>query len=290
MNSHRQSTIGTLKWYSISALLPLLVLLAALIPAQGQAQEGATNRAGIVVRYGNGQVQSACVHFSEDEITGYDLLSRSGLAFVAQQTGIGVAVCKIGGDGCDYPAEDCFCKRDGARAIYWAYHLLDADTWRYSNVGLVSIKVRDGVVHGWAWGSGDSSSGAQPPTLSIAAICGEVAALPPTPLPTVTPRPARPPVLLSTTTSPAPPAPTEAATLTVQSIATEQATRVPTDMPTRRSTSAPTRTTALPVVTPTAIVAQPAGTNGSSYLIFLALAIGLGVAIGFSSLRRGKSK
>ncbi|MEI7771565.1 MAG: hypothetical protein WCI67_16350 [Chloroflexales bacterium] len=151
-------------------LVPLIFLIATSLVATASAQ-GATHRAGLVVQYGDGSVQTACVAFAEDEISGVDLLDRSGIPAVTQSSGIGAAVCKIGRDGCDYPAEGCFCKRAGDRAVYWAYQVLKGDAWSYASLGAANVRVRDGDVNGWAWGAGDSSAGALPPVLRIGAIC-----------------------------------------------------------------------------------------------------------------------
>jgi hypothetical protein len=150
----------------LSALILALALTAA---AQAQPAE---NRAGLVVQYADGEVEAACVRFSEAEISGVELLERSGIPAVVQGSSMGAAVCKIGPDGCDYPAESCFCERDGARSIYWAFYSLEGGAWSYANLGAASVAVRDGTVHGWAWGAGESGSGAQPPTLSFEAVCG----------------------------------------------------------------------------------------------------------------------
>ncbi|NNJ12549.1 hypothetical protein EKD04_019675 [Chloroflexales bacterium ZM16-3] len=145
--------------------------LALIIGLLVIAAQPAPHRAGIVVQYGDGSVQTACVAFAEDEISGIELLERSGIPAITQDSGMGAAVCKIGPEGCDYPAEGCFCQRDGPRAIYWAYQVLTDDVWTYAALGAASVRVRDGDVNGWAWGAGDSSQGAQPPVLGIDAIC-----------------------------------------------------------------------------------------------------------------------
>lgn len=147
----------------IGALLALTAAAAAAQPAP--------HRAGLVIQYGDGSIETACVSFAEDQISGIELLERSDLPAVIQQTGIGAAVCKIGSQGCDYPAEGCFCARDGARAVYWAYQVLGAEGWRYSPIGAADVAVRDGDVNGWAWGAGDSDAGARPPVIGIDAIC-----------------------------------------------------------------------------------------------------------------------
>jgi hypothetical protein len=154
----------------MSRLLHTLILALALTAA-AQAQP-AESRAGLVVQYAGGEVETACVRFSELEISGIELLERSGIPAVIQGSSLGAAVCKIGPDGCDYPAESCFCERDGARSTYWAFYSLEGGAWSYANLGAASVSVRDGTVHGWAWGEGESGSGAQPPALSLEAVCG----------------------------------------------------------------------------------------------------------------------
>jgi hypothetical protein len=157
---------------TIVAIIGLLVITGGVALAQPAA-----HRAGLVVQYADGSVQTACVAFPEDAISGLDLLERSGIPLVTQASGIGAAVCKIGPDGCDYPAEGCFCKRDGPRAVYWAYQVLDGSSWRYASLGAANVRVHDGDVNGWAWGAGDSSAGAQPPALGIDAVCAQQASL-----------------------------------------------------------------------------------------------------------------
>jgi hypothetical protein len=182
--------------HTLLALLVLLAIaLAAAAPARAQGGEG---RAGLVVQFGDGSVETACVRFAEPEISGIELLERSGLPVVLQSGGVGAAVCKIGPDGCDYPAEGCFCKREGARSIYWAFYSLDGDAWTYASLGAANTFVRDGDVHGWAWGLGDSGGGAQPPAIALDAICGPAA-------PTTAPEPAR-----ATAPAPAPSLPAAA--------------------------------------------------------------------------------
>jgi hypothetical protein len=149
----------------------LLVALAITLPALGQAQEGDENQAGLVIQYGDGRVETACVYFSEPEISGLDALTRSGLSYIAQTGGVGAAVCKIGGDGCDFPNEDCFCRCKGADCTYWSYQQLRDGAWAQSPLGASSSKVRPGNVEGWAWGAGSVAQGAQPPVLTLEEIC-----------------------------------------------------------------------------------------------------------------------
>ena len=164
--------------------------LALLLPGLGRAQDGRPNRAALVVRHGDGRVVSACVAFDEPSISGIELLRRSGLDVVTQGGAIGAAVCKLDGEGCDYPTEDCFCRRDGPLTVYWAYSRLRDGRWSFSPQGASGTRVQPGDVEGWAWGTGSANSGAQPPVLAFEQVCESEAA--PTavpPEPTAAPEP-----------------------------------------------------------------------------------------------------
>lgn len=152
-------------------ILALAILLGLLITNPAQAQPAAPNRAAVVIQYSDGQVETACVVFGEPEITSLDLLERAGVTLITQGSALGAAVCKIGPDGCNYPAEQCFCQRDGPRTTYWTLSTLEDGAWAYASLGASNLKVRDGDVHGWAWGVGASGSGAAPPLHPFATIC-----------------------------------------------------------------------------------------------------------------------
>lgn len=188
------------------SLAPWLLVLLAL--GGVEAQDGA-NRAGLVVQYGDGHVETACVAFAEPELDGVQLLERSGLPVVTQSIGIGAAVCKIGPDGCDYPAEGCFCTREGASSIYWAFYTRQGEGWAYASLGAGSTPARDGDVHGWAWGQGESGSGVAPPLVDLETICGPASSQVVTTAPAATAAPVEPaPSVVPTTASEATPAPT----------------------------------------------------------------------------------
>ncbi len=168
------------------ALSGLLFLLLAAILFASPVLAGAGHHVGLVVRFGDGSVYTECVSFEEDSITGADVLQRSALSVVTQAGPMGAAVCKIDRDGCNYPAEHCFCQCEGGgECLYWAYYHLKGDRWEYSQIGASSYRVHDGDVEGWAWGSGTmGSNGAQPPVRTFGEICAT-----PTPFPTITPSP-----------------------------------------------------------------------------------------------------
>jgi hypothetical protein len=155
----------------------LLSVVASVHPFDVRAQS--PNQVGLVVGSGDGSMVTRCVEFAEDEISGYDLLMRSGLQVVATQSGgMGVTICEIDGEGC--PADNCFCECTGSTCAYWSYWHLVGGEWSYSSVGANGHRVRPGDVDGWRWGKGDP-----PPVVPFEQICAPPATA--TSLPTATP-------------------------------------------------------------------------------------------------------
>ena len=184
----------------MSRPLLLIFILAGLgLTAAPVAAQGGANRAGLVVRYADGQVETRCVAFSEPAITGEELLLRSGLTVIMNyNAGLGGAVCSINAAGCAYPQQDCFCQCQGKKCEYWAYYHGTGAGWQYSQVGASSYQVTNGALEGWSWGPGNSSSGTLPPPIGFNDICAPATATPTatrtpsaTPSPTAT-RPAGP--------------------------------------------------------------------------------------------------
>lgn len=279
-SNHRLQTrpwwVSGMRWSVVGGLLFMLALALAL-PALGRAQEQQPNQAGLVIQHGDGRVVTACVSFAEPEISGVGLLERAGVSYIAQTGGGGSAVCKLDGEGCDYPAEDCFCKCKGAECVYWAYQSLRGGKWSYSQIGAASFRVKPGDVQGWAWGAGSVQSGAQPPILALDQICAAPAAQPTVilPAPTEPPAPtAQPPTEPLPTAQPQPsPLPTRAAapkpspsglgaaaTATRPVAPTKPATAAPTLAP--QPTLAPA--TAQPAAAAPTVSGAPTATFGSA--------------------------
>jgi hypothetical protein len=170
----------------LAALVPLTAAAAFMTATvlSGPVAANEPNRAGVVVTFGDGRSETACVEFAEPEISGAELLSRAGFPVVTAAGSGGAAVCDIGGSGCRDP-NDCFCECHGSDCRYWAYYTLEEGAWRYAAIGSSQRKVRDGDVDGWAWGSGSIGSGARPELRTFEEIC-------PPPLPTATAVPANP--------------------------------------------------------------------------------------------------
>src|SRR5512133_1764736 len=122
---------------ALLSLLSLLLLTVSVRPARAQtvgpgAGGAGTQRAGLVVRFADGKVQTACVSFAEPSLSGEQLLQRSGFKTIVDSGG---AICSINDQGCRYPAEDCFCHCTGSQCEYWAYYLRQGSAWEYSQTG-----------------------------------------------------------------------------------------------------------------------------------------------------------
>jgi hypothetical protein len=243
-------------------VLRLLGTIVCLVGAGslGFAQAESTNRVALVVQYGDGSVDTRCIEFSEAQISGYDVLLRSGLALeVSVEGGMGAFICGIGEEGC--PATDCMCDYP---PNYWSYwHLLNGE-WVYSQMGAGGYMVSPGNVEGWNWGAGNP-----PVVIPLEQICVPPATDTPTPTATwtssptasatPTPTPTRTPTASATPTptytpTPVPPTSTAMPSVTSLPTATPSPTTIgaPPATATKTSTSTPVPTsTALPTGAPT---------------------------------------
>jgi hypothetical protein len=144
----------------------------AQVPLQpiGVTPRGAQteNRASLIVQFGDGSYVTRCVSFAENSIAGLELLTRSGL----EANLWGGAVCRIQDEGCDFPAQPCFCQCKGSSCQYWSYWHWRGDGWAYSQIGSGDYQVHNGDVDAWLWGDAQTP----PVALSFAEICGPSAA------------------------------------------------------------------------------------------------------------------
>ncbi|MEA3345076.1 MAG: hypothetical protein U9Q78_02320 [Chloroflexota bacterium] len=178
----------------------LAALLLALILFPGWAKADDPSRVGLVIRFGDGSVFTKCVEFDEEQISGLEVLLRSGLNVIYKQSGLGATVCKIEDEGCDYPNEPCFCQcLGGPNCVYWSYWHLKDSAWQYSPAGASGYPVRDGDVEGWTWGPGTAEGGLEPPAIDFDSICPT---LPSTAQPTKTSLPTSIPPTLAPTAAP----------------------------------------------------------------------------------------
>lgn len=150
-------------------LLPLLG--AALAAGAGVAR--ADGEAGLYIDYGNGRVETYCIAFEGESITGQELLERAGVE-VNQFSGM---VCAIDGVGCRHQGnfKSCHCQcEDLSNCTYWAYFVQRNDGgWVTSPLGFLSQVARDGDMHAWVWAVGTTGRAPPPPPMTFASVCGE---------------------------------------------------------------------------------------------------------------------
>jgi len=152
------------------AVLPV-VHAGARLPADGQQMQGAS----LIVQFGDGHYATYCISFAEESISGLELLMRSGLAVATW----GTAVCRIEREGCNYPAERCFCQCLAPPCRFWSYWQWSDGRWVYSQVGAGYHPVHDGEAYAWVWGDGQT-----PPALVPSeALCSKTIKGPDTPVP-----------------------------------------------------------------------------------------------------------
>lgn len=159
----------------IGGLALMAVTLAACTPT---STTGAGGRAGLVVRHGDGRLETACVSFEGDTISGEDLLAGSGFDLrLDAANALGSLICSIDGEGCAFPEESCLCQCDQPGSCgYWAYFVWDKPlvSWTYAAQGARARLLRDGDLDAWVWltSSGpDAVNAALPQDIAFSEVC-----------------------------------------------------------------------------------------------------------------------
>ena len=136
----------------IGSLTLCVVVLTACVAT---STTGAGGRAGLVVRHGDGRLQTACVSFQGDTISGEDLLAGSGFDVrLDAANALGSLICSIDGEGCAFPEESCLCRCDQPGSCgYWAYFVWDGQraSWSYASQGARLRLLGDGDLDAWVW-------------------------------------------------------------------------------------------------------------------------------------------
>ena len=154
------------------ALALVCVVLAPWLHGTGAAQEP-VHAAGLVIDYGDGRVSYAWVPFTEETISGIELLKRSGLSLVAVSFGgLGEGVCAIEGTGCGVDAcRARLCQTADRTSPFWQYLRQEGPgDWKQFALGASQSDVRDGDIDAWAW----SGSDPELPALTMADLAGRV--------------------------------------------------------------------------------------------------------------------
>lgn len=253
-------------------ILPLLWLM---LPEGAWAQGSDTPRAGVVAVYGDGRVVTRCVSFSDETLSGLDLLQQAGLGPLFSSGPMGSLLCSLSGEGC--PTSDCLCECKASPCTYWNYFHRNPDgSWAYAGIGAAARLLRDGEVDGWVWGDGSSA----PPVLPFEDICPlgvEPAAVPTVtattaPPSTSTPSPTAAPTLTAVPTETAAPAPS-----TIQPTPTPTPLPTQTLQPTSHPTPLPASATPAPLPGPAEPVAESRGVDWAGYGAFALLVLGVGI-------------
>jgi hypothetical protein len=255
------------RWSHLGAVL---IAVAIAFAGYRHANAQTPNRVALVVQYAPEAIVTRCIEFTEPEITGLEVLQRSGLEIVHSGGAGGTIVCKIGETGCSQPG-NCFCQCQGTDCMYWSYWHLQEDAWQYSIIGASLYRVQPGTVEGWTWGVGTPSDAPKPPLLSFDEICRIE-----TPTPTSTDTPAATNTLVPTGTPL--PSPASAATPTVLT-KERTATAVPTSVATA------THTAIVSEATPASLPADNAPSRIVNYAVFGVLILVL-IAIAIFRARR----
>lgn len=140
-------------------LLALVACALLMIPGQFAVVSATEfNVAGLIVDYGDGRTSYAWVPFPEDEISGIDLLERSGLdVVVVGFGGMGDAVCQIDDTGC--PVDDCrqrLCQTSDPESPFWRFlRQTDDGEWALAATGASGATIRNGDINAWVWSGSD---------------------------------------------------------------------------------------------------------------------------------------
>ena len=118
------------------------------------------NVAGLIIDYGDGRISYVWIPFTEDEISGVELIQRSGLDPVTVGFGgMGDAVCQIDDTGC--PVDDCrkrLCQTSDPGSPFWRYsRQTSPGEWSFAATGASGAKVHDGDIDAWSWTGGDAN-------------------------------------------------------------------------------------------------------------------------------------
>jgi hypothetical protein len=162
---------GTIRGQALRWLVLLVLATCFTFGASAQTPEGEgdLNVAGLVVDYGDGRMSYAVVPFTEESLSGIELLRRSGLTLLTVPFGgLGEGVCSIESTGCDLGAcRTRMCQSADRESPFWQYVRQGEDgTWAPAALGATHARVEDGDVDAWAWTGTDPEL----PPISIASL------------------------------------------------------------------------------------------------------------------------
>jgi hypothetical protein len=153
---------------SVAGAAALAAGLLAMHPVHA-----AVHHAALVIQHSSGSLIARCVAFAEDQITGLQLVERSGVQYEAQSFGsVGSAICQLDREPSTVPS-GCF-----GSGPYWQYFHRQGGGWQTSAFGASSSVLHDGDTDGWHYAVGANQV---PGNVAFASVCGAPAPAPATP-------------------------------------------------------------------------------------------------------------
>lgn len=155
----RTQPVSTLvRWMRIT--LVVVCILAIGFARASTASAADFNVAGLIVDYGDGRITYVLIPFEEDQLSGVEILQRSGLDLVTVGFGgMGDAICQIDDTGC--PVDDCrkrLCQTSDPDSPFWRYSRQSAPgEWSFAATGASGARVHDGDIDAWSWTGGDAN-------------------------------------------------------------------------------------------------------------------------------------
>lgn len=143
-----------------------LILAAAIASAAGlsaHSVHAAVHQAGLVIEHSSGRLIMQCVNFMQDQLSGFQLIQRSGVSYQAQSYGsMGEAICQLDGEPSPVPGN---CLGTGP---YWQYLHRVGTSWVQSQIGASGWMLHDGDMDGWRYTGGAAQT---LPPVTLAQVC-----------------------------------------------------------------------------------------------------------------------
>lgn len=141
--------------------------MLALVGWSHHAHAATLHHAALIVEHSSGRLLTRCVGFLEDQISGLQLIQRSGIEYQTQQFGgLGSAICQLDYEPQTIPS-GCF-----GGGAYWQYFHRVPSGWVQSGSGAGSWSLHDGDMDGWRYASG---AGQAPINIAFNSVCAPAA-------------------------------------------------------------------------------------------------------------------
>jgi hypothetical protein len=232
MHATPQRTNARTGRVGLVALALVSLVLGALAITSPSSGAAGPNRAAVIVETG-ADTHRVLIEFDAESISGLEALELAGAQpSIASWTGMGGAVCALYGVG--HPANQQECLGTPGDQRFWAYWHVPAGgsgftDETFSRAGGSSVRVRDGDVEGWRYGTGEP-----PEFVAFASLVPP----PPPPPPTDEPSPSTRPAGSGPSVGPAGPSGAGGPSATVGTTTTTRRASIRPAAPSRRNKDA----------------------------------------------------